>query len=86
MPCVAEVVNRSLKADCTDFNNFGCGSSAFPLQEKIITFSQESYGVQNLSFNMLELACINEIFVYFHPQKLYLFTVCLLDFGRVLFL
>ena len=22
MPCVAEVVNRSLKADCTDFNIF----------------------------------------------------------------
>ena len=21
LPCVAEVVNRSLKADCTDFNN-----------------------------------------------------------------
>ena len=21
VPCVAEVVNRSLKADCTDFNN-----------------------------------------------------------------
>ena len=23
MPCVAEVVNRSLKADCTDFTNGG---------------------------------------------------------------
>ena len=22
VPCVAEVVNRSLKADCTDFTNF----------------------------------------------------------------
>ena len=22
MPCVAEVVNRSLKADCTDFNSY----------------------------------------------------------------
>ena len=23
VPCVAEVVNRSLKADCTDFNLYG---------------------------------------------------------------
>ena len=26
VPCVAEVVNRSLKADCTDYNIGGCGS------------------------------------------------------------
>ena len=25
MPCVAEVVNRSLKADCTDFTSHGDG-------------------------------------------------------------
>ena len=27
MPCVAEVVNRSLKADCTDFRTTGMLSS-----------------------------------------------------------
>ena len=30
VPCVAEVVNRSLKADCTDFNI----ESSFALKEK----------------------------------------------------
>ena len=32
MPCVAEVVNRSLKADCTDFN---CEAASEPLLPKV---------------------------------------------------
>ena len=33
VPCVAEVVNRSLKADCTDFR-YGCPTSAKPRSGK----------------------------------------------------
>ena len=29
VPCVAEVVNRSLKADCTDFNKYAPNSVKF---------------------------------------------------------
>ena len=35
MPCVAEVVNRSLKADCTDFTHYGTSSDATLLVENI---------------------------------------------------
>ena len=33
VPCVAEVVNRSLKADCTDFN---CTASIFYSRTQLI--------------------------------------------------
>ena len=35
VPCVAEVVNRSLKADCTDFTHYGTSSAAALLAENI---------------------------------------------------
>ena len=33
--CVAEVVNRSLKADCTDFTHYSTSSAAILLAENI---------------------------------------------------
>ena len=36
VPCVAEVVDRSLKADCTDFNNIYPDRLAYTSPEKTI--------------------------------------------------
>ena len=41
-PCVAEVVNRSLKADCTDFTD-ALKKNAHDLNEQSITSPQHQY-------------------------------------------
>ena len=57
VPCVAEVVNRSLKADCTDFTHYGTSSAATLLVENInsssLLESQDNNSVSGSAYKNL---------------------------------
>ena len=42
VPCVAEVINRLLKADCTDFTNVGLAITVCLRAKQIIYFKNDT--------------------------------------------
>ena len=61
VPCVAEVVNRSLKADCTDFTRLGrtrYGSGNHAENYSSISASNK---LKNVSMESSKLLCFNGI-------------------------
>ena len=59
MPCVAEVVNRSLKADCTDFTVL-CSLSVYHVS--LIGFHLGSFNFLVLNFISFQMLGIPELF------------------------
>ena len=57
VPCVAEVVNRSLKTDCTDFTHYGISSAATSWVQNINSSSlleiQDSNSVSGSAYKNL---------------------------------
>ena len=73
VPCVAEVVNRSLKADCTDFNINDNGyldwlfhQNVFPLRESNSVLSGEGKGC---TFEELFRSVLSELAFEFDCNK-----------------